>query len=283
MISSSLIAHLEEVWTIEFGEPLRILGNSPISGGCINHSHKLETTAGNLFVKFNSTARYPALFEEEARGLLILQEAKAIHVPEVILTGDHQAFSFIVLEFLESGIERDDYWENAGMQLAKLHKVSAKNFGLDHDNYIGSIPQSNHRHDDWISFFLEERILAIGSDIVSPYRDKLERTLHEKIPLEVPSLLHGDLWNGNIMCGVEGTACFFDPAIYFGHREMDLAMTRLFGGFAPVFYKAYHSAFPLREGFNERVDLYNLYPLLVHVKLFGGSYAQQVLDILKRL
>jgi len=283
MISPSLIAHLEKVLAEKLGTAFHIFNNNAVSGGCINHAHKLETTSGNYFLKFNSKARFPGMFGAEAKGLEILKNTKTISVPEVICTGDHEAFSFIILEFIESGSPNKDYWEKAGAQLAMLHKTTEQKFGLDHNNYIGSLVQSNIQHEEWTSFFSEERILYIGSEIVKPYRDKLERKLNEIIPGEKPALLHGDLWSGNIMSDYNGLPCFFDPAVYYGHREMDLAMTRLFGGFPKEFYEAYHEEFPLADGFNERVDYYNLYPLLVHVNLFGGSYVDQVLAILKRL
>lgn len=283
MISSSLISEIERALSNYIGGSVRILRQSAVSGGCINHAHKLETTSGNYFLKFNSRSRFPGMFEAEARGLQLLNKTNTIRVPEVIIAGEHQAFSFIVLEFLEQGKQKPDYWENAGRQLAQLHKVSSTHFGLDHDNYIGSIAQSNKNQKDWVTFFMEERILPLGAELVSSYEDKLRQRLQELIPVEKPSMIHGDLWNGNIMCAPDGSACFFDPAVYYGHREMDLAMTRLFSGFPPAFYGAYHEEFPLQSGFEERVDLYNLYPLLVHVKLFGGSYAHQVEDILRRL
>ncbi len=283
MISAGFIKHLENVLTTDFGQVFRILRTSAVSGGCINHAHKLETTAGNFFLKYNSKARYPGMFEAEAKGLQILKSTNTIHVPDVIHLGDFQAFSFILLEFIESDKPAMNYWEQAGMQLANLHRCTSTLFGLDHNNYIGSIPQSNKQGKYWIDFFLEERLLAIGAEIVNPFRKKLENSLEQHFPIENPSLIHGDLWSGNIMPGAGGEACFYDPAIYYGHREMDLSMTRLFGGFPNEFYEAYNSSYPLQPGFQERIDLYNLYPLLVHVKLFGGSYLEQALGILKRL
>lgn len=283
MIDQAFIIHLEEALSAEFTHAVRIFRNSPVSGGCINHTHKIESSAGNFFIKFNSKTRFPGMFEAEAKGLTLLSEAKSIRTPEVILTGTYQAFSFIILEFIETGKRGEDYWENAGIQLAKLHRNTSKEFGLDHDNYIGSLPQSNKLHKNWVTFFISERLLAIGKEIIRPFIDKLEKSLNERIPRESPALLHGDLWSGNIMCGSDGHATFFDPAVYYGHREMDLAMTRLFGGFSHEFYKAYHAEFPLENGFEERVDLYNLYPLLVHVNLFAGSYRDQVNAILNRL
>ena len=283
MIDQGFIIHLEKVLSAEFIHDVRIFRNSPVSGGCINHAHKIESSVGNFFIKFNSKSRFPGMFNAEAKGLALLNKSGSIRTPEVILTGTYQAFSFIILEFIEAGKRGEDYWENAGFQLAKLHRNTSAEFGLAHDNYIGSLPQSNKLHEDWIAFFISERLLAIGKEIIHPFIDKLEKSLNERIPREVPALLHGDLWSGNIMCGPDGLATFFDPAVYNGHREMDLAMTRLFGGFSLEFYKAYHAEFPLENGFEERVDLHNLYPLLVHVNLFGGSYIDQVNAILNRL
>jgi len=283
MISPPLIAHLEKVLARIFGTTFHVFQISLVSGGCINHAHKLETSAGNFFLKFNSKLRFPGMFEAEAKGLKLLKSTGTINVPEVICTGEFEALSFILLEYIESGKHSSDHWERAGHQLAKLHKKCETNFGLDHSNYIGSLGQSNTWHEEWISFFMKERILAIGSKIVEPYRDKLEKKLYDIFPEEPPALLHGDLWSGNIMCEHNGHPVFFDPAVYYGHREMDLAMTKLFGGFPGQFYTAYDREYPLAAGFDERVDFYNLYPLLVHVKLFGGSYLDRVLTILKRL
>ncbi|TAH40760.1 MAG: ketosamine-3-kinase [Bacteroidetes bacterium] len=280
MISSSFLTHFELALAKEFGHAFRILRHSAVSGGCINQAHKLETTAGNYFVKFNSRARYPGMFEAEAKGLSLLHNTGALKVPEVILFGEHEAFSYIILEYIEAGKRKSEYWEHAGLQLANLHKNSADYFGLDHDNYIGSLPQSNNKHKDWITFFLEERILAIGEELVKPYLEKLEKHFYKEFPSEAPALIHGDLWSGNMMCADDGLACFYDPAVYYGHREMDLAMTRLFGGFPDEFYQAYNAELPLMSGFKDRMDFYQLYPLLVHARLFGASYEDQVLSIL---
>ena len=164
-------------------------------------------------------------------------------------------------------------------------------FGLDHDNYIGSLPQSNHQHTSWVEFFIEERLEkqialaknsgALNNSTIQQFNNLFKR-LKEIIPEEKPSLLHGDLWNGNYMLAADGCACLIDAAVYYDHREMDLAMTRLFGGFPEEFYESYHETFPLSSGFEERVDIHNLYPLLVHVNLFGGSYISQVKSVLSR-
>ena len=170
--------------------------------------------------------------------------------------------------------------------------MSAVSFGLDHDNYIGSLAQSNKKHADWISFFMEERIrpqlkLAMDKKLIDEGTvkqfDKLFDHFDRLIPKEKPALLHGDLWNGNFLVSDSSRAALIDPAVYFGHREMDLAMTTLFGGFDSEFYRAYDEVFPLEKGFEKRVDIHNLYPLLVHVNLFGGGYVRQVKAVLNNL
>jgi fructosamine-3-kinase len=183
------------------------------------------------------------------------------------------------------------YWIELGRGLANIHKNRSPTFGLNHDNYIGSLKQSNSPTNSWIHFFIHSRInsqlkLAIDKgQLNSSHQQKFEilfKELPNLLPNEKPALLHGDLWSGNVIVDHHGNAVLIDPAVYYGHREMDLAFTRLFGGFNSEFYHSYFETFPLEPGFDNRVDIYNLYPLLVHVNLFGGSYANQVVSILNR-
>ena len=178
-----------------------------------------------------------------------------------------------------------------GQRLASLHRCSSEFFGLDDDNYIGSLRQYNHPNSNWINFFIEQRLevqvkLAINKWRCCPHGgQKKFESLYAKLPSliasEKPSLVHGDLWSGNLITDDKGEPCLIDPAVYFGNREADLAMTRLFGGFNDEFYSAYEESFPLPQGSEKRIDLYNLYPLLVHVNLFGGSYVHSVEGILR--
>ena len=231
------------------------------------------------------------MFEAEAKGLSLLHSTGTIKIPEVILTGEAEGKSYLVLEYIEAGRRRKDFYQDFGIKLAALHRHSSSAFGLDHDNYIGSLPQSNSQHSSWVEFFITERLqkqiaLARNSGVISNSTiqqfNNLFRSLPEFIPDERPSLIHGDLWNGNYMMAADGSACLIDPAVYYGHREMDLGMSGLFGGFSQEFYESYHEAFPLAPGFEERVDIHNLYPLMVHVNLFGGGYLSQVKSVLSQ-
>ncbi|HOI32255.1 MAG TPA: fructosamine kinase family protein, partial [Bacteroidales bacterium] len=235
--------------------------------------------------------RYPRMFELEAKGLNLLMNNNKIRVPSVIGTGEAGQTSFILLEHIETGFPDNNFWETFGEELAHLHRETNETFGLDHDNYIGSLPQSNAPTTDWSDFFIAHRLkpqlkLAaaknlLNSKILNDF-EKLFYRLAELFPREVPALLHGDLWSGNFLCDSNQKPVLIDPAVYYGHREMDLAMSKLFGGFSPRFYESYHSAFPHEAGWQERVDLCNLYPLLVHVNLFGGGYVGQLQSSLNR-
>lgn len=261
-----------------------------LSGGCINNGGKLLTSKGSFFVKWNDALKHPNMFDAEAKGLQLLRGTNAIRIPEVVFTGEVETFQYIVLEFIEQARPLRNYWATLGEQLSALHKNTADNFGLEFDNYIGSLPQPNTKSKNWISFFVEERLRpqverAVNSrkfqrDTVKQFEtlyDKLPDLLHE----EKPSLLHGDLWRGNLIVDETGNPCLIDPAVYYGNREAEIAFTKLFGGFSNEFYDSYHLNFPLPTDFESRIDVYNLYPLLVHVNLFGGSYAGQVVSILR--
>ena len=260
------------------------------SGGCINPGGKIKTANGNYFLKWNDEKKFPGMFEAEGKGLQLLRLQNAIRIPEVIGVGVNDSFQFLLLEFIDHKSRAKNYWKQLGERLAELHRCTAQFFGLDHDNYIGSLPQLNNQHSNWINFFIEQRLnvqvtYAIGSGHAPSDWSKKFESIYSKLPSllpeEKPSLLHGDLWSGNLLADEKGEPCLIDPAVYYGNREADLAMTKLFGGFETEFYTSYESAFPLEPGYQKRVDLYNLYPLLVHVNLFGGSYVHSVESILR--
>lgn len=270
---------------VEAATSSTVTGFSFASGGCINNGGTCTTTKGSLFLKWNDQKRYPRMFETEARGLSLLKRSTILHVPAVICCGVVERYQYLLLENIQEGRRREDYWRDFGIGLAHLHRTSANHFGLDHDNYIGSLPQSNTETLSWPEFFVEQRLrkqlsLAINSKRLDDRMKKKFELMFEKLPAlltdEPPSLIHGDLWGGNIMTNASGQPSLIDPAVYFGNREVDLAMTTLFGGFDPEFLTHYRHAYPLAPGYEERFKLYNLYPLLVHVNLFGGGYARQV-------
>jgi fructosamine-3-kinase len=288
-IPPAIRQHVLEVLT-EYANQITLLDFSFTSGGCISHGGKLQTSAGDFFLKWNDARRYPGMFKAEAAGLKLLKQNSTVHIPEVIgwfEEGEHQG---IVLEFVESKQKQPSYWQDLGIQLAGIHNVSAPEFGLDHDNYIGSLPQSNSLYKNWIDFFIEERLKAqvrlavdarrLDQNMIGRF-ELLYSKLPELLPETKPSLLHGDLWSGNLITNSKGDPCLIDPAVHFGHREAEISFTRLFGGFEEIFYDAYNDVFPLTKDFHQRVDIYNLYPLLVHVNLFGGGYASQVKSILQ--
>jgi protein-ribulosamine 3-kinase len=260
------------------------------SGGCINRGGRLKTTAGNFFLKWNDEKKFPLMFEAESRGLQILRQQDAIRIPKVIGNGISDSFQFLLLEYIDQKPRSKNYWQVLGERLAALHQRSSKQFGLEHNNYIGSLRQYNQQSSSWIHFFIEQRLnvqlkLAIDNGLAPGHWQQGFERLHSRLssllPEEKPSLVHGDLWNGNLITDEKGEPCLIDPAVYYGNREADLAMTKLFGGFDRDFYTSYEAAFPLQPGYQQRVDIYNLYPLLVHVNLFGGSYVHSVEGILR--
>ncbi len=250
-------------------------------GGCINSGGKLFTTSGNYFLKWNISYLYPEMFSTERAGLEILRSTNTIQVPGVVLQGESASWQFILMEFIEPGRRSKKYWQTLGEQLAALHYKSNDYFGLEYDNYIGSLPQRNTKSATWIDFFIHHRLEVMVEKLNALKRidnafiksiNRLYGRLNDLIPHEPPALLHGDLWTGNVITGSKGEPFTIDPAVYFGHREAEIAFTRLFGGFDDNFYHAYRSNYPLISGFEKRYELYHLYPLLVHANLFGNSY-----------
>ncbi len=264
-------------------------GVLPVSGGSINDAFRVETNRGMFFLKMNSASRYPGMFDAEARGLGLLS-VSGFAVPEPIATGLVGEHQFILMQWMEKGGPGSDLWSLFGTALARMHRETAQDFGLDHDNYIGSLPQSNTEHTTWADLYREARLIPqmelaersgrLSSRLKRGF-DALFNQLDGLFPVEKPALLHGDLWSGNMMVGPAGTPCIFDPAVYYGHREMDLAMMALFGGFGHDWVESYNEVYPLEPGWKQRIPIGQLYPLMVHVNLFGGGYARSVENVLQ--
>lgn len=273
------------------GKTVSITDTKILSGGCINDCYALYTPTDTFFIKYNLASRFPDMFSSESKGLMLLKGSKQIDVPEVLYTGKTGKYSYLLLEYIHDGQIVNGFWENFGRQLARLHRVSQTSFGLDHDNYIGSIPQKNEFYPQWDEFLILNRLQPLVSQAfdegllnsadISGF-DRLYNRIQNILPSENASLLHGDLWNGNFMVNVKGQPTLIDPAVYFGHREMDIAMTKLFGGFTNDFYLYYNDEYPLEKDWEKRIEFNQLYPLLVHALLFGLSYSSQIRHIIRK-
>jgi protein-ribulosamine 3-kinase len=273
-----------------FSADVSITNFETISGGCINHGGRLYTTHGTFFLKWNSIKQYPGMFDAESKGLKLLASTKSFYIPEVLGVFEDDIHQALLLAFVREDNPEKNFWQQFGRNLASLHRHSNSHVGLDHNNYIGSLQQHNTPHESWLSFFMEMR-LNVQLRFAVEHHDTDPKLIHKfesfftKLPDlisdEKPSLLHGDLWRGNLITS-NSAPCLIDPAVYFGHREMDLAMTQLFGGFDPIFLNCYEEVFPLQPGWRDRLEIYNLYPLLVHFNLFGNSYLPQIFGILNR-
>jgi fructosamine-3-kinase len=271
--------------------PTQIVHQRAISGGCINQTAALTDQFGNqFFVKLNDTDKRD-MFAAEAAGLHELLATNAITVPAPILLGESHDHAFLVLEYFELSGDVDA--QALGEALAQLHRCEQPRFGWHRNNTIGTTPQLNDWTDDWISFYSELRLryqLQLGerrglSARLQRLGDKLLVRLNDFFSgySPRPSLLHGDLWAGNYSALADGTPVIFDPAVYYGDRETDIAMTELFGGFSPNFYDAYNANYPLDPGYTVRKELYNLYHILNHANLFGGGYGPQAERMMERL
>ncbi len=261
----------------------------PVAGGCINQTMRLSCQGRDYFIKLNAAHRL-GMFEAEQEGLEQLAATQTIQVPAVLACGLADAQAYLVLEYLHLGSRGDE--ETAGRQLAELHRHSAPHFGWHRDNTLGSTTQVNKQEDDWIRFWRQKRLgYQLDQAEAKGYGGALQsqgRRLLEALPALLDhtpkaSLLHGDLWSGNLAYDLNLKPVIFDPAVYFGDREADLAMTELFGGFSQRFYDAYQESWPLPPGYSLRKQLYNLYHILNHLNLFGGGYRQQALGMIQRL
>jgi protein-ribulosamine 3-kinase len=263
-----------------------------IGGGSINHTYRLSIEPSQFyFLKSNNAASYPSLFEKEKEGLEFLASQQCIAIPTPVFCGLSGEDQFLLLEWVAPGERTEQFWKKFGEQLARLHTSSHTRFGFATDNYMGALPQMNTFTDRWTDFFIRYRILpqmeiAIqGKRLPNKYTGMFQQ-LFKKLDAifneAPPSLLHGDLWSGNFICNPRSEPVLIDPAVYYGHRSMDLAMTTLFGGFDKLFYDSYHYHMPLPGNYREQWEVCNLYPLLIHLNLFGESYLADIGNTLKK-
>ena len=279
----------EQVVSETLGPMAELKSASLVAAGNHNQGIRLETSAGIFFLKLNFDHER-SILAKEAEGLQKLRKCTFLKVPVTHGHGRIGDYNYLLSEFIPSSRQQLDYWENLGLGLAQLHLNTSKQFGFESDNYIASLHQKNHQFDNWPDFFIEQRLEPM---LGKAYFDRLIpldflkkfQSIYSKLasifPKERPALLHGDLWSGNVICDEEGQPCLIDPAVYYGHREMDLAFSKLFGGFDSRFYDAYESIVPLEPDFDSRMGIYNLYPLLVHLNLFGTAYLPGIEKIVK--
>ncbi|MEM9254079.1 MAG: fructosamine kinase family protein [Pseudomonadota bacterium] len=277
--------------TTATGRPFTASTRNPVAGGSVNETWCISGGEERFFVKLNDAALLP-MFAAEAEGLRAIADSNTVRAPKPITMGARER-SWLVLEYIELQPKGECCLQRLGEQLADMHRSTQASFGWHRDNTIGTTPQINHRASDWVTFFSEHRLnvqlkLAVRRG-TSPRLLDLGRRLQERLPQLFtgysprPSLLHGDLWGGNWASDEAGNPVLFDPAVYFGDREADLAMTELFGGFGDRFYQSYVNAWDIDPGYQTRKVLYNLYHILNHFNLFGGGYDRQAIDMMNRL
>ncbi len=282
-MNPNLINHLEkEIFNT------KITQCQSVGGGSINNTYKITTNQDCFFIKTNTNNVFKNGFKEEVLGLNFLENNSAL-APKIISEGSFQNQIFLILEWIETGFESKQFWLNFAQQLVNLHINKYEMFGLYHNNFMGQLPQNNSFSNNFSEFFIENRLqpqieLAFNNNKLQKKHllqfEKLYKQLSSIFPKEKPCAVHGDLWSGNFMCSSNEKVVLIDPAVYYGHREIDLAMSTLFGGFSSEFYNNYQEIYPLEKGFNHRKDIYNLYPLLIHLNLFGSSYLRSIENII---
>jgi fructosamine-3-kinase len=291
-MKSSIQKYLNQFLSKEFPSTNGSLQFQSIGGGCINETYRVKLNEHRqFFLKVNSVTKHPGLFQKEKNGLAFIATQNIIRVPSVIVFGEIDDSQMLLLEWIEDGIKTKNFWTLYGEQLAALHRQTWLNkngqvlFGFDEDNYMGSLVQHNDLHQEWNDFFVSARLrpqIQLAKDnhrLDSSHLDSFEKVfsrLAEIFSPEPSALLHGDLWSGNFMCNERSEPVLIDPAVYFGHRSMDLAMTTLFGGFDKIFYESYDYHFPFPKNYREQWEICNLYPLLIHLNLFGSGYLGQI-------
>jgi fructosamine-3-kinase len=284
---TEIAQHISKVTGKEFS----VNNRRSVSGGCINQGYAVTGNNYTYFVKLNSASQV-GMFEAEALGLQQMLATATIRVPKPICWGTADKSAYIVLEWLELGRGDSKSWEEMGRQLAAMHSrsSSSQGFGWEQNNTIGSTPQINSWTKNWAEFYAQHRLgfqfqLAKRQGGHFPQQQELLAAIPQLLAdhQPQPSLVHGDLWGGNAAFTATGEPVIFDPATYFGDREVDVAMTELFGGFPAAFYRGYNDVLPLDSGYERRKQLYNLYHILNHFNLFGGSYESQANRMIKQI
>lgn len=289
-MKSSFSVHLQQRLSELLQIDILFTESRQVYGGDINTTYILTAGSHRYFMKCNDQA-LPDMFQKEYNGLQLLKDKSSLHIPVPIACGEFDTTSYLIMECLEPSSFTLHTWQALGEGLADMHKQTQIEFGSHEDNYVGSLPQSNRLSATWAVFYAEQRILpltkmAFDNGLCTKEDVKDAEAVCSKLsiffPEEPPALLHGDLWNGNVMACANGEAAIYDPAVYYGHREMDIAITLLFGGFDPSFYHRYQDVYPLQNGWGQRVALCQLYPLLVHLNLFGEAYYRRVKSVLQK-
>lgn len=265
---------------------------TPVGGGSINDTYQVIANTGErFFIKINKAADYPSLFLCEKQGLELLSTTQLIRTAKVIATGEAGEYQVLILEWIEQGLKTSGFWRQFGEKLAALHQVTNEQFGLSVNNYMGALPQYNEPMEDWCSFFIHRRLepqikLAMDGHLLDKQQVRQFEGLYQQLPAVfdpgVPSLVHGDLWSGNFLCDEYQQPVLIDPAVYYGHPGIDLAMTALFGGFDTAFYESYCFHAPPAPNYREQWEICNLYPLLIHLNLFGKGYLHDILRTIER-
>lgn len=258
-------------------------------GGDINEAYTLSTGKGLIFLKVNKAHDFPEMFNKEKDGLDALRRLSACRVPKVLGIVEDQHLQFLFLEHIQQGSPSSDFWETFGAHLAHMHKQGNPKFGWHLDNYMGNLKQINTWTATWTDFFTRCRIMPLAEQLYQRQDfskkniqqvENLSRRTADIFPDESPAFVHGDLWSGNLLADEHGAPVLIDPAVSFSHREMDIGLTKLFGGFPQAFYDAYNEAYPLVHGWQDRLSLTQLYPLLFHAVAFGGSYIMRCKQII---
>ena len=276
-----------ELQQIATSEGFELKEYSSLAGGSINEVYLLNTSEEKKVIKINSLSAFPGMFPAEKAGLEALKNSGSIDVPEVLGLGEWNDTAYLILEYIEEAPQKPHFWEVFARDLAALHQNSAAQFGFEENNYIGSLPQYNGHETSAANFYIRQRLepqlrMASKNGFSFPDLDRFYKNISQEIPDEPAALIHGDLWGGNYITNAEGLPCLIDPAVSYAPREMDLSMMKLFGGFPQEVFEKYHEIYPLAAGFENRVPLWQLYYLLVHLNIFGSSYLSPVKRILER-
>lgn len=276
---------LEQIAEIE---DFKLLNSIVLSGGSINAVYQLETSTGKMVIKINSAEKYARMFQKEAEGLKLLKTVDAFKIPEVYAVREVNDQAYLLMEYLPTRRNREGTWKDFAINLAKLHNHSAKTFGLEYDNYIGSLPQFNKTDlTNAGEFYIEKRLkpqFERAKQVGFSFGNLNQFYEHIKyhIPDEKPALVHGDLWNENYLLTQEGRPALIDPAVAYAPREMDLGMMKLFRGFPDKAFSIYQDIFPMESGWEDRIEIWQLYYLLAHLNLFGQNYFHPISRIMAR-